>query len=219
MIYIISKDVGRILGSFVNIKYAKEYAEKYYDENYITYVEDITMKSISRTMMVDNVVIYNNKTFWLNESLKILDDYNNHTVVDIMGQPISKYRFEMEAHSNIDRLYKIDGRPGQIQYNMEIGQEFISLFREECILTKFTKETDTSPMIIFKKLDTVINMLQIGGFREARQYLQAYRAQIRDDFLTNERIDKYIAMLNSADAIEYATDEDYFYTVPDKQDV
>lgn len=33
-----------------------------------------------------------------------------------------------------------------------------------------------------------------------------------DAFLTPERIQKYEDMLNSADAITYATDEEYYYT-------
>lgn len=172
-------------------------------------------KCVSRVTMVDGKVIYNNKDFWIKDAETVYNGYDNYSVTDILGEPVSRDRFGVEMASNRVRLAQIDGRPGQIDYNMIVGSEFISLFREECILTKFTKESDTSPMIIFKKLDTVINMLQIGGFREAKQYLQAYREQIVDDFLTNERIDKYIAMLDSADAIEYATDEDYFYTAPE----
>ena len=172
-------------------------------------------KCVSRITSVDGQIVYNNKDFWLKKAEDVFNGYENYTVLDILGNAVSRDRFGIELNSNRARLAQIDGRPGQIDYNMMVGSEFISLFREECILTKFTKESDTSPMIIFKKLDTVINMLQIGGFREAKQYLQAYRSQIVDDFLTNERIDKYIAMLDSADAIQYATEEDYFYTAPE----
>ncbi|CAJ0610734.1 unnamed protein product [Cylicocyclus nassatus] len=56
---------------------------------------------------------------------------------------------------------------------------------------------------------------KIGAFREAKQFLIAYREKIKDDFLTDARIDKYIAMLDAADAIQYATEEDYFYTAPE----
>lgn len=216
MIYIISKQLNKIYGTFKNLSVAKDFLERNaIDESTIFYTEDLDMKYVSRTVYVDNVVVYNNLTFWRENAIDIINDYESHTVLDILGQQVTKDRFITEYNSNITRISLIDGRPGQIEYNMEVGNEFISLFREECILTKFTKESDTSPMIIFQKLDTVINMLQIGGFREARQFLQAYRAQIRDDFLTNERIDKYIDMLNAADAIEYATDEDYFYTAPE----
>lgn len=33
-----------------------------------------------------------------------------------------------------------------------------------------------------------------------------------DPFLTEERMAKYIAMMDAADAIDYATEEDYYYT-------
>lgn len=214
MIYVLTKDATKIVGSFSSLKTAKDLLGDNIVDNYLV-LGELNMEYVSRITMVDNVYIYNNKKFWTSDITDILENYDQHTVTDILGKAVSKERFETEYYSNLSRINSIDGRPGQIQYNMEVGQEFISLFREECILTNFTKEADTSPMIIFSKLDTVINMLQIGGFREARQYLIAYRDKIRDDFLTNERIDKYIAMLNAADAIEYATEEDYFYTVPD----
>lgn len=195
---------------------ANAFVNKQSDKINYEILERIGMgKCVSRVTTVDGNVVYNNKDFWLKQAENIYNGYENYKVCDILGEPVSRDRFGVEMASNRVRLAQIDGRPGQIDYNMMVGSEFISLFREECILTKFTKESDTSPMIIFKKLDTVINMLQIGGFREAKQYLQAYRDQIVDDFLTNERIDKYIAMLDSADAIEYATDEDYFYTAPE----
>lgn len=195
---------------------ANAFVNKQSDKINYEILERIGMgKCVSRVTTVDGNVVYNNKDFWLKQAENIYNGYENYKVCDILGEPVSRDRFGVEMASNRVRLAQIDGRPGQIDYNMMVGSEFISLFREECILTKFTKESDTSPMIIFKKLDTVINMLQIGGFREAKQYLQAYREQIVDYFLTNERIDKYIAMLDSADAIEYATDEDYFYTAPE----
>lgn len=195
---------------------ANAFVNKQSDKINYEILERIGMgKCVSRVTTVDGNIVYNNKDFWLRKAENIYNGYENYKVCDILGEPVSRDRFGVEMASNRARLAQIDGRPGQIDYNMMVGSEFISLFREECILTKFTKESDTSPMIIFKKLDTVINMLQIGGFREAKQYLQAYRSQIVDDFLTNERIDKYISMLDSADAIEYATDEDYFYTAPE----
>jgi len=213
MYYAINNRTDKIAGIFSSINELYKFVKD--NETEYRLVEDLNMHTVKRVTFVDNVCIYNNKDFWLNKAIDIINDYENHTVTDILGIDVNLDRFIEEYNTICPKIVSIDGRPGQIQYNMEVGQEFISLFREECIVTKFTKDSDTSPMIIFKKLDTVINMLQIGGFREARQFLQEYRAQIRDDFLTNERLDKYIAMLNSADAIEYATDEDYFYVVSD----
>lgn len=216
MSYIIISNNNKLVAQCSDLFAANSFISKQENKNEFEIYERIGMsKCVSRVTSVDGQIVYNNKDFWLKKAEDVFNGYENYTVLDILGNAVSRDRFGIELNSNRARLAQIDGRPGQIDYNMMVGSEFISLFREECILTKFTKESDTSPMIIFKKLDTVINMLQIGGFREAKQYLQAYRSQIVDDFLTNERIDKYIAMLDSADAIEYATDEDYFYTAPE----
>lgn len=212
MIYVIDDD--KVIGEFSSINMAQKIMGEDVAEKY-KMLKDIDMKYISRITYVDDVCVYNDKLFWTKDLTDILENYNNHRVVDILNQPVSLRRFETEQKSNLDRIALIDGRPGQISYNMEVGKEFVSLFREECILTKFTKDSDTSPMIIFEKLTPVIAMLDAGAFREAKQYLQGYRAKIKDDFLTDERIDKYIAMLDAADAIEYATEEDYFYKAPE----
>lgn len=214
MIYVIDDD--KVIGEFSSINMAQKIMGEDVAEKY-KMLKDIDMKYISRITYVDDVCVYNDKQFWTKDLTDILENYNNHRVVDILNQPVSLRRFETEQKSNLDRIALIDGRPGQISYNMEVGKEFVSLFREECILTKFTKESDTSPMIIFEKLTPVIAMLDAGAFREAKQYLQGYRTKIKDDFLTDERIDKYIAMLDAADAIEYATEEDYFYTAPETE--
>lgn len=214
MIYVIDDD--KVIGEFSSINMAQKIMGEDVAEKY-KMLKDIDMKYISRITYVDDVCVYNDKQFWTKDLTDILENYNNHRVVDILNQPVSLRRFETEQKSNLDRIALIDGRPGQISYNMEVGKEFVSLFREECILTKFTKESDTSPMIIFEKLTPVIAMLDAGAFREAKQYLAGYRQMLKDDFLTDERIDKYIAMLDAADAIEYATDEDYFYTAPETE--
>lgn len=198
---------------------AKSIAET--NPNY-TILEDLSMaNNISRTIYVLNkesqekICVYNNKEFWLTKAEQIFNNYNDYIVYDILNREISKDRFGKELFSNRNRICLIDELQGQVAYNIEVGNEFITLFRLECIKTNFTKESDTSPMIIFEKLTPVIAMLDTGAFREAKQYLQEYRAKIKDDFLTDGRIDKYIAMLDAADAIEYATDETYFYTAPE----
>lgn len=178
--------------------------------------EEINMKYISSVVYFNGECVYNNKEFWTKTAWddSLILDFENQDVKDICGRPVEKERFLRERYSNAKRLNHIDGRPGQIDYNMAIGKEFISLFREECILTKFDN-SNTSPMIIFEKLAAVISMLDAGAFREAKQYLIGYRTKLIDDFLTNERIDKYISMLDAADVIEYATKEDYFYHIPE----
>ena len=169
-------------------------------------LEDIDMKYVSRIVYVDGECIYNNKNFWLYHSEDILADYDEHEVLDFMGKPVLQHRYETERNSNMSRLSNIDGVAGEVDYNITVGNEFISLFREECIFTDFQTVT---PLDIAQKLLTVISLVQTGSFREAKMVLKAVEP---DAFLTTERLKKYEDMLDAADAITYATPEDYFYT-------
>ena len=175
-------------------------------ENDCIITEDVDMKYISRIVYVDGECVYNNKNFWVNSAPEILENYEEHEVLDFMDKPVDKFRFETEYNSNASRISNIDGIAGEVEYNITIGNEFISLFREECVKTDFKTIT---PLQIAQKLSAVIGLVQTGSFREAKQVLQTIE---NDDFLTPERVSKYIAMMESADAIEYATDEDFFYT-------
>ena len=83
--------------------------------------------------------------------------------------------------------------------------QFVCIFREECVKTDFTT---TTPLAIATKLSSVIGLVNTGSFREAKQILKTIEV---DAFLTTERLNKYIEMLDAADAIEYATDESYYY--------
>ena len=164
------------------------------------------MKYISRISFVDGVCVYNNKDYWMNDAKIILEDFNTHSVLDFLGKPVDFARFTTEMNSNITRIVAIDGLAGEIDYNITVGNEFISLFREECVKTDFKSIT---PLQIAQKLSAVIGLVQTGSFREAKQVLQTIE---NDDFLTPERVSKYIAMMESADAITYATPEEFFYT-------
>lgn len=168
--------------------------------------EDIDMKYISRIVYVDGVCVYNNKDFWINTAPTLIENYDEHEVLDFMDKPVDLNRYKTEYYSNSSRISNIDGVAGEVDYNITIGNEFISLFREECIFTDF--ETVT-PLEIAQKLLTVISLVQTGSFREAKMVLKSVEP---DAFLTIERIQKYEDMLDAADAIEYATDEDFFYT-------
>ena len=169
-------------------------------------LEDIDMKYVSRIVYVDGECIYNNKNFWLYHSEDILANYDEHEVLDFMGKPVLQHRYETERNSNMSRLSNIDGVAGEVDYNITVGNEFISLFREECIFTDFQTVT---PLDIAQKLLTVISLVQTGSFREAKMVLKGVEP---DAFLTTERLKKYEDMLDAADAITYATPEDYFYT-------
>lgn len=181
------------------------------NENDFFILKDIDMKYISRIVYVDGNCIYNNKDYWYKHSKEILEDYEEHEVLDFMGKPVDKLRYEQEMNNNISRLILIDGVAGEVAYNIAIGKEFISLFREECIFTDFQTVT---PLEIAQKLMSVISLVETGSFREAKLVLK----QIEPDaFLTEERLKKYEDMLVAADAITYATDEDFFYTASNEE--
>ena len=174
-------------------------------------LKDVDMKYISRIVYVDGNCIYNNKDYWYKQSSDILEDYDEHEVLDFMGKPVDKLRYEQEMNSNISRLTLIDGVAGEVAYNIAIGKEFIALFREECIFTDFQTVT---PLGIAQQLMAVISLVETGSFREAKMLLKTIET---DAFLTEERLKKYEDMLDSADAITYATDEDFFYKADDEE--
>lgn len=209
MIFVIKKTNWMLQGQFYNLVEAKNWiAQSTYKEEDFYITQDLNMKYISRIVYVDGKCVYNNKQFWTVDVYKdkILDDYEEHEILDFMGLPVDKYRFEIELNTNLTRLNSIDGVAGEVDYNITVGNEFISLFREECIFTDF--ETVT-PLEIAQKLLTVISLVQTGSFREAKIVLKNIEP---DAFLTEERIQKYEDMLDAADAITYATKEDFFYT-------
>ena len=215
MIYVLNKENFKFIGRFDNMKFAKEMLNKEgILEDECIFTEDIGMKYVSRIVEVDGKVIYMNKDWWSKEAPSIIEDYENHKVYDFIEvskpedkrKPVSLDRFKRELYQNIDRINAIDGVAGEVDYNISVGSDFISLFREECIFTDFQSVT---PLEIAQKLMAVISLVQTGSFREAKLVLKTIE---NDAFLTPERIKKYEDMLDSADAITCATDEDYFYT-------
>jgi hypothetical protein len=100
-------------------------------------------------------------------------------------------------NTNITRLTSIDGIAGEIDYNMTVGNELISLLREECINTDLEEVT---PLQIAAKTAQIIPLLQTGSFREAGQLIDTFEP---DEFFTVERLAKYEDMLAAADVIEY----------------
>ena len=175
-------------------------------------VGDLNMKHVSRITYVDGKCVYNNVNFWRNDAVAILEDYDEHSVIDFLGAAVNKDRFQIELNNNQNRISGIEGIPGEVCYNIEVGNEFISLFREECIFTDF--ET-ISPLQIAQKLLAVISLVQTGSFREAKAVLKTVE---NDEFLTEERIQKYIDMLDAADSIEYATEENHYDKVEETEE-
>lgn len=205
--YAIEKSTNKLLYQSASLYLLKDMIKfKGLTENDCIITEDIDMKYISRIVYVDGECVYNNKEFWVNSAPEILKNFKEHEVLDFMDKLVDKFRFETEYNSNASRISNIDGIAGEIDYNMTVGNEFIALFREECVKTDFKGIT---PLEIGVKLAPVISLVQTGSFREAKQVLQTMET---DPFLTEERMAKYIAMMDAADAIEYATDEDFYYT-------
>lgn len=203
----VTEKLAFVSGSLLLLKEAIKADGKTEQDFIIT--EDIDMKYISRIVYVDGECVYNNKNFWLNTAPTLIENFGEHEVLDFMDKPIDLDRFKTEYYSNSSRISNIDGVAGEVDYNITIGNEFISLFREECIFTDFESVT---PLEIAQKLLTVISLVQTGSFREAKMILNGVET---DAFLTLERIQKYENMLDAADAITYATDEQFFYKAQD----
>lgn len=207
--YAVNKQTEKIAHTAASLALLKARIKTLHEDEQDFYIlQDMDMKYISRIVYVDEMCIYNNKDFWIVNAPYIIDTFNKHKVYDFMGKPVDLNRFITEYNSNVSRISAIDGVAGEVDYNITIGNEFISLFREECIFTDFQEVT---PLQIAQKLLTVISLVQTGSFREAKLVLK----QIEPDaFLTKERLKKYEDMLDAADAITYATKEDYFYSAP-----
>lgn len=205
--YAVNKQTGILTHNTSNLASLKTRMEELGENEQDFYIlQDVDMKYISRIVYVDGECVYNNKDYWSKTAPTIIEEFNEHEVLDFMGLPVDYYRFVTEMNSNASRIAAIDGVAGEVEYNITVGNEFISLFREECIFTDF--ETVT-PLEIAQKLLTVISLVQTGSFREAKMVLKNVEP---DAFLTLERIQKYEDMLDSADAITYATEEQFFYT-------
>ena len=200
MIFVIKKSSWLLQGQFGNLKLAKDWiAQSTYKEEDFYITQDLNMKYISRIIYVDGECIYNNKDFWTILAPVLLAEYDKHTVLDFMGQPVDAYRYEVELNTNITRLTAIDGTAGEIEYNMTVGNELIALLREECINTDLEEVT---PLQIAAKTAQIIPMLQTGSFREAGQLIDTLEP---DEFFTVERLAKYKDMLAAADVIKYAS--------------
>jgi hypothetical protein len=179
------------------------------DINDYIILQEFNMNYVSRITYIDGVCVYNNKEYWTKTAVLnpiTEENFNEHEIKDFLGNDVTYDRYVDEYNNNISRLSSIDGVAGEVEYNIEVGDEFISLFREECVKTDFKSIT---PLEIAQKLAPIISLVQTGSFREAKQVLQTIE---NDQFLTPARVQKYIDMMDSADAIEYATEEDFYYT-------
>lgn len=208
MHYAVDKQTNVVKYSAGNLYLLRHVFDLYKDDiNNYTILEESGMKVVSRIVYVDGECVYNSKSFWLSDRpAEILDDYGNHEVIDFLGNPVNDLRFKIEMDNNQSRLAAIEDRSGQVVYNIEIGQEMIALFKEECIVTDFKTIT---PLDIADKLSSAYSLVLTGSFREAGTLFSKIE---EDEFLTKERKQKYMDMLASADAIEYATSGEFLFT-------
>lgn len=214
MHYAVDKGTNLVKYSADNLYLLRHVFDLYKDDiNNYTILEESGMKVISRIVYVDGECVYNSKSFWLSDRpAEILDEYGNHEVIDFLGNPVNDLRFKIEMDNNQSRLAAIEDRSGQVVYNIEIGQEMIALFKEECILTDFKTIT---PLQLADKLAKVYSLVLTGSFREAGYMFSQIE---EDDFLTTERKQKYMDMLAASDVIEYADAGEFLFTAEHEPD-
>lgn len=200
MIYVIDKDLSIVKITGYDLQMVKSKIAELGLTNYVILKELADMNYVSRIYKVDDTIIYNNKVFWQTTANEIANDFENHTVIDFLENQVTKEQFMNEYYTNATRIEKTkDGLASQIQYNRIVGGEFIDLFREECTVLTLSK-FGTSEAALLSKLSNVIPMLITGTFRTAIYFLTNIT---RDEFLTDERLNKYIQMLSAADSIDY----------------
>jgi len=205
--YAVNKQTGMLTHTTSNLASLKTRMQELSENEQDFYIlQDVDMKYISRIVYVDGECVYNNKEYWSKNAASILEEFNEHEVLDFLGKPVNYNRFITELGSNASRIAAIDGRAGEVTYNIEIGNEMIALFKEECIVTDFKTIT---PLEIAAKLTDAYSLVMTGSFREAKYIFSQVEP---DEFLTEARIQKYMDMLDAADAIEYATDGEYLFT-------
>lgn len=215
MHYAVNKETNLVKYSADNLYLLQHVFDLYKDDihNY-RILEESGMKVVSRIVYVDGECIYNSKSFWLSDTpAQILENYSEHEVIDFLGNTVDELRFKIEKDNNQSRLAAIEDRAGEVCYNIEIGNEMIALFKEECILTDFQGIT---PLQIAAKLGNIFPLILTGSFREAKTLFLALET---DPFITEERKQKYINMLDAADAIEYADSSEYLFTTEDIQKI
>lgn len=201
MIYMINESTGVLVGLFDTIHLAEEYKESIADSNAHTYtlLQRIDeMKYISRVTLVDGQYVYNNKDFWLNQSHTLLEDYSSHYVKDVFGLDVSLERFKIERRGNCTRLQRLTDTPSEVTFNMEVGLEFIALFREGCI--KDSNKGSYSGLQIGVQMERLVSLLQSGSFKEGRQFLDEF---VRNEYFTDDVLNHFCAMLAAADVITY----------------
>jgi len=85
----------------------------------------------------------------------------------------------------------------QVIHNTELGKWFISVVRSEMLIEGLSQH-GISAASMATKLQNVIMLLSVGMLEEAGDALSAI---VRDGFLTNERVTRYVGYLVQANTI------------------
>ncbi len=205
MVYILNKKTWVVVGKFANLQLAQENLCRLKGDYEL--LQEVDVSYVSQIVFIDNACIYNNIPFWTGVTKlgsvsminDVLNNYDNHKVLDYLGNVVAKSRFILESGKNSVRLSNIDGQPAETTLNKTLGSEFVGLFRSE-----FSKASVDASLkyAIMSKMSGVCSALLGGAFDLAEYQI----TQITNDsFLTPERVSKYTMMLKSADAFTYAT--------------
>lgn len=163
-------------------------------------LQEFDMRYISRITYVDGNCVYNNKEYWTKTAVQnplTPENFEEHEVLDFLGNTVTYDRYIDEFNNNINRLSVLDGLAGEVEYNITVGNEFIALFRELCVITPLEEIT---PLQIAEKTANIIPLILTGSFKEAIVLIQHLDV---DEFFTEERLNLFINMLKSADSIDY----------------
>ena len=201
MLYVIGKEDSKvhfICPNKQNLDIMLEQAHE--DINDYLILQEFDMKYISRITYIDGQCVYNNKEYWTKTAVEnplTLENYSEHEVLDFLGNPVTYDRYIDEYNNNLNRLSVLDGLAGEVEYNITVGNEFIALFREMCVITPLEEIT---PLQIAEKTANIIPLILTGSFKEAIVLIQHLDV---DEFFTEERLNLFINMLKSADSIDY----------------
>lgn len=201
MMYLYNSRNAEVVGIFGEYSSIEDY---YIDEkiinrsDFIILMEASQMTYISKICYVDGEIIYNNKDFWLNRAPAINEDFSNHSILDWRGRSVTELEFKNEFRTNFSRISNVKSHADEVAYNIKVGAEYISLFREETISTP-TDNVD-SGLGIATALSQLIPLVQTGSFKEAVIVMSFIT---RTNFLNDGLLKKYSDMLRAADIITY----------------
>lgn len=155
----------------------------------------------------NDVIFYNTK--YIQNNFKELKQANMEEYTDFFGNTPTLEELNYMITFTCD--YPINTLHEQIKYNVAVGTEFIALLREEFIYADLNEVTAFD---ILAKAPNILMAIMTGAFKEACVLLSRLEP---DEFLTTERINKYIECLTSADVINYQASVDDLHQEPEEE--